>query len=91
VAEVTEEGRVDIIGIGSAESKGIRKGVVINLDQTVDSIKRVVEEAELLELRSALAAGGALEDQLLDLRRRGLLDLPVELTLRARLAAALAS
>jgi cell division protein FtsA len=48
VAEVTEEGRVDIIGIGSTESKGIRKGVVINLDQTVDSIKRVVEEAELM-------------------------------------------
>jgi len=48
VAEVTEEGRVDIIGIGSAESKGIRKGVVINLDQTVDCIKRVVEEAELM-------------------------------------------
>ncbi|HEY7820334.1 MAG TPA: cell division protein FtsA [Vicinamibacteria bacterium] len=41
-------GRVDIIGIGSTESKGIRKGVVINLEQTVDSIKRVVEEAELM-------------------------------------------
>ena len=48
MAEVTEEGRVDIIGIGSTESKGIRKGVVINLDQTVDCIKRVVEEAELM-------------------------------------------
>ncbi len=48
MAEVTEEGRVDIIGIGSAESKGIRKGVVINLDQTVNCIKRVVEEAELM-------------------------------------------
>ena len=46
VSEVTDEGRLDIIGTGSAESKGLRKGMVINLEQTVDSIKRVVEEAE---------------------------------------------
>ena len=48
VAEMTEEGRLDVIGIGQAESKGLRKGVVINLEATVDSIKRVVEEAELM-------------------------------------------
>lgn len=48
VAEVTEEGRLDIIGIGQAESRGLRKGVVINLEATVESIKRVVEEAELM-------------------------------------------
>src|SRR5439155_16049553 len=48
VAEVTDEGRLDVIGIGQAESKGLRKGVVINLEATVDSIKRVVEEAELM-------------------------------------------
>ena len=48
VAERTEEGRLDVIGIGQAESKGLRKGVVINLDATIASIKRVVEEAELM-------------------------------------------
>ena len=48
VAEMTDEGRLDVIGIGQAESKGLRKGVVINLEATVDSIKRVVEEAELM-------------------------------------------
>ena len=48
VSEVTEEGRLDIIGIGSTQSKGMRKGMVINLEQTVVSIKRVVEEAELM-------------------------------------------
>src|SRR4029453_18493648 len=48
VAEITEEGRLDVIGIGQAESKGLRKGVVINLEATVDAIKRVVEEAELM-------------------------------------------
>ncbi|MBN2371239.1 MAG: cell division protein FtsA [Vicinamibacteria bacterium] len=48
VAEVSDEGRLDIIGFGQAESKGLRKGVVINLDATVDAIKRVVCEAELM-------------------------------------------
>ena len=48
VAEITEEGRLDIIGIGQTESKGLRKGVVINLEATIDSIKKVVEEAELM-------------------------------------------
>ena len=48
VAEVTEEGRLDVIGIGQTESKGLRKGVVINLDATIESIKKVVEEAELM-------------------------------------------
>ena len=48
MAEVTDEGRLDIIGIGQAESKGLRKGVVINLEATIEAIKRVVEEAELM-------------------------------------------
>ncbi len=63
VSEVTEEGRLEIIGIGSTGSKGLRKGMVINLEQTVESIKRVVEEAELMagvEIESAYVglAGG---------------------------------
>ena len=63
VSEVTEEGRLEIIGIGSTSSKGLRKGMVINLEQTVESIKRVVEEAELMagvEIESAYVglAGG---------------------------------
>ena len=48
VAQVTDEDRLDVIGIGQAESKGVRKGVVINLEATIDSVKRVVEEAELM-------------------------------------------
>jgi cell division protein FtsA len=48
VAEITDEGRLDVIGIGQQESRGLRKGVVINLEATVDSIKKVIEEAELM-------------------------------------------
>jgi len=47
IGEVTDAG-IDIIGIGSQPSKGLRKGVVINIDATIDSIRRAVEEAELM-------------------------------------------
>ena len=48
VAEPNEHGGLDIVGFGTCPSKGLRKGVVINLDATVDSIKSAVEEAELM-------------------------------------------
>ncbi len=47
IGELTEHG-VDIIGIGSHPSTGLRKGVVINIDATINSIKKAVEEAELM-------------------------------------------
>ncbi len=47
VGEVTEDG-IDIIGIGSHPSRGLRKGVVINIESTVESIKKAVSEAELM-------------------------------------------
>lgn len=47
VGEVTDDG-IDIIGIGSHPSKGLRKGVVVNIEATVASIKRAIEEAELM-------------------------------------------
>lgn len=39
---------VDIVGIGTAPSTGLRKGVVVNIEQTVQSIKKALEEAELM-------------------------------------------
>ena len=47
VGEMTEQG-VEIIGVGSHASRGLRKGVVINIESTVSSIKKAVEEAELM-------------------------------------------
>ncbi|GMR04957.1 MAG: cell division protein FtsA [Thermodesulfobacteriota bacterium] len=47
VGEKTKDG-VEIIGIGTHPSKGLRKGVVVNIESTVESIKRAVEEAELM-------------------------------------------
>lgn len=45
VAEMTDTG-IDIIGIGSHPSEGLRKGVVINIENTVEAIKKAVDEAE---------------------------------------------
>ena len=47
VGEVNDNG-VEIIGIGTQPSRGMRKGVVINIDATVESIRKAVDEAELM-------------------------------------------
>jgi len=48
VGEVSPEGHVEIVGIGSHKSRGLKKGVVVNIDSTVQSIQHAVEEAELM-------------------------------------------
>ncbi|MEP7329787.1 MAG: cell division protein FtsA, partial [Betaproteobacteria bacterium] len=48
VAEVTPEGALNIIGMGSQPSRGLKKGVVVNIEATMATIQRVLEEAELM-------------------------------------------
>ena len=48
VAEVTDEGALNIIGMGTQPSRGLKKGVVVNIEATMESIQRVIEEAELM-------------------------------------------
>jgi len=48
VAEVLQDGRHEVIGLGQSESKGLKKGVVVNIEATVESIQRALEEAELM-------------------------------------------
>ena len=67
VGEITDQG-VDIIGIGSYPSEGLRKGVVVNIDSTVEAIKKAVDEAEHMsgcEISSVYAgiAGGHIKGQ----------------------------
>jgi cell division protein FtsA len=62
MAEINEE-QVKFLALGAAESKGLRKGLIVNLDSTVSSIRRAVEEAESVSgvpVESALigVAGG---------------------------------
>ena len=46
VGEVNESGVIDVVGIGTSESSGLRKGVVVNIEQTVQSVRKALEEAE---------------------------------------------
>ncbi len=48
VGELKADGELEIIGIGSHPSRGLKKGVVVNIESTVQSIQRAVEEAELM-------------------------------------------
>src|SRR3970282_2750358 len=63
LGEVTATGEVEVIGVGHHPSRGMKKGVVVNIESTVQSIQRAIEEAELMagcEIRSVYAgiAGG---------------------------------
>jgi cell division protein FtsA len=48
VGEIKPDGEIEVIGIGSNPSRGLKKGVVVNIESTVQSIHRAVEEAELM-------------------------------------------
>src|SRR5258707_2974106 len=48
IAEMNAQGRVDVIGKGTAVHKGARKGAIIDVPATVEAIKRATEEAELM-------------------------------------------
>ena len=48
VADLALDGRLEIIGMGSNEAKGLKKGVVVNIEATVNAIQRALEEAELM-------------------------------------------
>jgi len=48
VADIGPNGEIEVIGIGSHPSKGLKKGVVVNIESTTQSIQRAVEEAELM-------------------------------------------
>ena len=66
IAKVHEDGKLEIIGLGYESSYGLSKGVIVNIDSTVKSIKKAVEEAELMagvEIQRLMVgiAGGQIE------------------------------
>ena len=48
VAEINEENEIEIIGLGSTRSRGLKKGVVVNIESTVQTIRSAIQEAELM-------------------------------------------
>jgi cell division protein FtsA len=58
VGELGPDGTIEVVGVGSHPSRGLKKGVVVNIDSTVQSIQRAIEEAELMagcEIHSVFA------------------------------------
>jgi cell division protein FtsA len=48
ISEARDDGGLDVIGLGSAHSEGVRKGAIVNLERTTEGIRRAIEEAELM-------------------------------------------
>ena len=48
VGEISQNSEIEIIGLGSSRSRGLKKGVVVNIESTVHTIQRAIEEAELM-------------------------------------------
>ena len=48
VAVQRDDGLIEVIGLGTHPSRGLRKGVVVNIESTVESVKQAIEEAELM-------------------------------------------
>ena len=63
VGEIQPDGSLDVVGIGSCPSRGLRKGAVVNIESTVNSIRRAIEDSEMMagcEIKSTYVgiAGG---------------------------------
>ncbi len=74
VAEVDEGGQVNVVGVGTVPSEGLRRGIVINLEKTVRSISRAVEKAERMagvEIKSVHA--GIAGDHIRSINSRGVI------------------
>ena len=48
IARTNEEDNIEVVGLGESESIGLRRGAINNIDATVESIKKSIEEAELM-------------------------------------------
>ena len=98
VGEINDEGELEVIGIGSHRSRGLKKGVVVDIESTVQSIQRAIEEAELMagcEIRAVYAgiAGSHIRSLnshgIVAIRDREVCDTDVERVLDAAQAVAI--
>lgn len=98
IAEISDSGKLDIIGIGTSPSKGLNKGVVVNIESTVESIRGAVEEAELMagvQVESAFVgiAGGHIKGfnshGIIAVKNREVTDLDKERVIEAAKAVAI--
>ncbi len=81
IAEPTEEGALKLVGVGTARSEGLRRGVVVNIEKTVQSITKAIEEAELMagvEVRGVYA--GIAGDHIRSINSKGIIAVSREHT-----------
>ncbi|MDP8205531.1 MAG: cell division protein FtsA [Candidatus Electryonea clarkiae] len=77
IAEVDENGRASIIGVGCTEASGMQRGVVINMDKTINSIEQSVEKAEMMagiEISSVFT--GIAGDHIRSINSKGVIAIP---------------
>ncbi|MCE5270503.1 cell division protein FtsA [bacterium] len=81
IAEPTEEGALKLVGVGTSRSEGLRRGVVVNIEKTVQSITKAIEEAELMagvEVRGVYA--GIAGDHIRSINSKGIIAVSREHT-----------
>ena len=61
VAEISSDGEFDVIGIGHTASKGLKKGVVVNIEDTVKSIQKALEEEQKIKAKIPIKTAPALK------------------------------
>jgi cell division protein FtsA len=79
VAELRADGSLEILGMGGHESKGLKKGVVVNIEATVNAVQRALEEAELMaDCKIASAFTGIAGSHIKSFNSTGMVALDVE-------------
>ena len=81
IAERAEDDKIKIVGVGSTKSEGLRRGVVVNIEKTVQSITTAIEEAELMagvEVKGVYA--GIAGDHIRSINSRGVIAVSREST-----------
>ncbi|MEX2436407.1 MAG: cell division protein FtsA, partial [Balneolaceae bacterium] len=76
VASIDEQNRIHILGVGKAPSEGLNRGVVVNIDKTVNAIKTAVEQAQLasgIEVNSVNV--GIAGDHIRSIRSKGVITI----------------
>ncbi len=74
IGEIDEEAKAKIIGLGTAPAEGLKRGVVVNLEQTVNSIIKAVQDAELMAgVKAELIYAGIAGDHIRSINSRGVI------------------
>ena len=85
VAETDDHGKVNVLGIGIAESDGLHRGVVVNIDKTVASVQKAIGEAMRtadVEVEDVIV--GIAGDHILSLQSRGVITIPRDKVISSR-------